>query len=42
MNPTAEIIRADSPVTVEDPALVAGRRVIVIEDGPTLTHGSMT
>ncbi len=42
MNPTAEIIRADSPVTVEDPDLVAGRRVIVIEDGPTLTHGSMT
>ena len=42
LNPTAQIVRADSPVTVEDPELVAGRRVIVIEDGPTLTHGSMT
>lgn len=42
LNPTATIIRADSPVTVAEPELVAGRRVIVIEDGPTLTHGSMT
>lgn len=42
LNPTARIVRSDSPVTVEDPDLVAGRRVIVIEDGPTLTHGSMS
>ena len=42
MNPRAEIHRCDSPVTVDDPAAVAGRPVIVVEDGPTLTHGSMT
>ena len=42
MNPTAQVIRADSPVTVEDPELVADKRVLVIEDGPTLTHGSMS
>jgi predicted GTPase len=42
MNPAAEIHRCDSPVTVDDPAAVAGRPVIVVEDGPTLTHGSMT
>lgn len=42
LNPTARVIRADSPVTVEDPSVVAGKRVVVIEDGPTLTHGSMT
>lgn len=42
LNPRARIIRADSPVTVEDVSAVAGKRVICIEDGPTLTHGSMT
>jgi predicted GTPase len=42
LNPRAQIIRADSPVTVEDVGAVAGRRVICIEDGPTLTHGSMS
>ncbi|HSN43985.1 MAG TPA: cyclic 2,3-diphosphoglycerate synthase [Propionibacteriaceae bacterium] len=42
LNPDARIIRCDSPVTVEDPEVVRGRRVLVIEDGPTLTHGSMT
>ena len=41
LNPGAPILRADSPVTLDDPAAVAGRSVIVIEDGPTLTHGSM-
>lgn len=41
-NPRAEVLRCDSPVTLDDPAVVAGRRVLVIEDGPTLTHGSMT
>lgn len=42
LNPTATVIRCDSPVTVEDPDLVRGKRVLVIEDGPTLTHGSMS
>jgi len=41
LNPRATILRANSPVTVRDPALVKGRRVLVIEDGPTLTHGEM-
>ena len=42
LNPGAVIIRAESPVTVDDPAAIEGRRVLVIEDGPTLTHGEMT
>jgi predicted GTPase len=42
LNPGATVLRADSPVTVDDEAAVAGRRVVVVEDGPTLTHGSMT
>ena len=42
LNPRATILRADSPVIVEHPELVAGKRVVVIEDGPTLTHGNMT
>lgn len=42
LNPDARIIRADSPVTLDDPDAVRGRRVVVVEDGPTLTHGSMT
>jgi predicted GTPase len=39
--PNAAIVRAASVVTLEDPAAVAGRRVLVVDDGPTLTHGSM-
>jgi predicted GTPase len=42
LNPRAEVLRADSPVTVDDQAAVRGRRVLVVEDGPTLTHGSMS
>lgn len=42
LNPKARIVLADSPVTVDDVAAVAGKRVVVIEDGPTLTHGSMS
>ena len=42
LNPTAVIIRAQSPVTVDDPDAVEGKRVLVIEDGPTLSHGEMT
>lgn len=40
-NPRAEIIMANSPVTVSDPAAIEGKRVLVVEDGPTLTHGEM-
>ncbi|MGH2547326.1 MAG: GTPase, partial [Actinomycetota bacterium] len=39
LNPGAVIIRAESPVTVDDPSAVEGKRVLVIEDGPTLSHG---
>ena len=42
LNPDALIVLADSPVTLDSPDTVAGRTVVVIEDGPTLTHGSMT
>ena len=42
LNPDAEILVADSPVTVSNPEAVRGKRVVVIEDGPTLTHGSMS
>ena len=41
-NPHAIIIDAATPLHVSDPALIAGKRVLVIEDGPTLTHGGMT
>jgi predicted GTPase len=41
VNPRAPILRGRSPVTLDDPAAVRGRRVLVIEDGPTLTHGGM-
>jgi predicted GTPase len=37
--PRIPIVRARSPVTLDDPAAVRGRRVLVIEDGPTITHG---
>ena len=40
-NPRATVIEAASPVTVEDPAAIRGKRVLVVEDGPTLTHGGM-
>jgi len=40
-NPTAQVIETACTVTVEDPALIKGRRVLVVEDGPTLTHGEM-
>lgn len=41
VNPGAKIIEAASPVTVEHPELIKGKRVLVVEDGPTLTHGEM-
>jgi predicted GTPase len=40
-NPNAVIIEAASPLFVDDPAAIKGKRVLVIEDGPTLTHGEM-
>jgi predicted GTPase len=41
MNPTATIVEAASPLIVEDPYAIRGKRVLVVEDGPTLTHGEM-
>lgn len=41
INPRAEIIEANSPVSVENPEVIRGKRVLVVEDGPTLTHGEM-
>jgi predicted GTPase len=41
LNPAARILEADSPLTVDDPAVLRGRRVLAIDDGPTLTHGGM-
>jgi len=41
VNPTATILRAASPIYLADPEAVRGRQVLVIEDGPTTTHGGM-
>jgi len=41
LNPNAEVVFADSPLTVADPSAIEGKRVLVVEDGPTLTHGGM-
>jgi len=40
-NPKARVIEAKSPPTVDNPKLIKGKKVLVIEDGPTLTHGGM-
>ena len=40
-NPEAMIVDAASPIAVDDPAAIRGQRVLVVEDGPTLTHGEM-
>lgn len=42
VNPSARILQAASPMTVDDPSVLAGKRVLAVEDGPTLTHGEMT
>ncbi len=42
VNPAATVIRAASRISVDEPGVIAGRRVLVVEDGPTLTHGGMT
>jgi predicted GTPase len=39
--PTAKVIEAASPIFVDDPDVIYGKRVLVVEDGPTLTHGEM-
>ncbi len=41
LNPKAVVIEAASPLFVDDPAAIQGKRVLVVEDGPTLTHGEM-
>jgi predicted GTPase len=41
LNPEAQIIEAASPLFVDNPDSIRGKRVLVIEDGPTLTHGGM-
>jgi len=41
VNPNATIIEAASPVMVDNPEIIRGKRVLVVEDGPTLTHGEM-
>lgn len=41
-NPNATVIDAASPLFVKNPSIIRGKRCLVIEDGPTLTHGEMT
>ncbi len=41
VNPEAIVIDGASPIKVEDPSIIRGKRVLVVEDGPTLTHGEM-
>ncbi len=42
VNPTAAVITANSKLTVDNPEILEGKRVLAVEDGPTLTHGGMT
>ncbi len=41
VNPGAVVINGASPIRVDDPSVIQGKKVLVIEDGPTLTHGEM-
>ena len=41
LNPSATVIEAASPLFVDDPLAIRDKRVLVVEDGPTLTHGEM-
>lgn len=41
LNPRARVIRSDSVITCADPSAIRGRRVLAVEDGPTVTHGGM-
>jgi predicted GTPase len=40
-NPKATVVYANSPAVADDPSMIAGKRVLVVEDGPTCTHGGM-
>ena len=42
LNPHATVLRRSSPLHVSDPAAITGKRVLVVEDGPTTTHGGMS
>lgn len=42
LNPKAKVVEAASPIFIENYELIKGKRVLVVEDGPTLTHGNMT
>ena len=41
LNPRAKVVVTDSLVTVDDAETIRGKRVVLVEDGPTLTHGGM-
>lgn len=41
VNPKATVIDGASPIKVDDPSVIKGKKVLVVEDGPTLTHGEM-
>ncbi len=41
VNPNAIVVDGASPIRVDDPAVIKGKKVLVVEDGPTLTHGEM-
>ncbi len=41
VNPAADLVRAVSPISLDDAEAVRGKRVLVVEDGPTVTHGGM-
>ncbi len=41
VNPKATVIEAASPIRVDDPSVLKGKKVLAVEDGPTLTHGGM-
>jgi predicted GTPase len=41
INLGATVVRGNLPIRLDDPVAISGRRVLVIEDGPTLTHGGM-
>jgi predicted GTPase len=41
LNPRAMVVEAASPISVEEAGAIAGKRILAVEDGPTLTHGGM-
>jgi predicted GTPase len=41
VNPRAIVVRAASPIRLDDPVIVKAKRVLIVEDGPTITHGGM-